>query len=98
MLYNQALNIMDKNGITATFSNIKNLSYIKLIFKCFHNKTTSGLCKLIKRQDNTNRITRSSAGWNCRINFWKTTQGQRSFSAEGSKLWNLLPNEHKTIP
>lgn len=109
MLYNRALKIMDKkpnrwhhcnvkkNFYMLSFTNFKNLSYIKLIFKCLHNKAPLVLCKLIKRQDDTSRITRSSAGGNCRINFRRTTQGQRAFSVEGSKLWNLLPNEFKAI-
>ncbi len=65
MLYNRALKLMDKKTNQwhhchilkkwhmLNFTNLKNVSYVKLICKCLRNKAPSILCNLVKRHDDT---------------------------------------------
>ncbi len=109
MLYNRTLKIVDKKPNQwhhchilkqwhmLNLTNVKNVSYVKLIFKCLRNKAPSVLCNLVKRHDAIGQITRSTEVGNCRSGFCRTSQGQRAFSVKGSQLWNMLPNEFKVI-
>ena len=54
------------------------------------------LCQLINKLKSRIR-TRGAVSGNCRTAKRKTTFGQSSFVAIGTKLWNTLPSEIKTL-
>ena len=107
-LYKQALKIMDqkptrwhlcqilKKHNSLRFDSFVNFSFLKLIFKCVNNLAPEILCQLINKLHSRIR-TRGSTSGNCRTAKRKTTFGQSSFLALGTKLWNTLPSEIKTL-
>ena len=107
-LYKQALKIMDqkptrwhhwqilKKHNLLGFDSFVTFSFLKLIFKCVNNLAPEILCQLINKL-NTGIRTRGATSKNCRTAKCKTTFGQSSFVAIGTKLWNTLPSEIKTL-
>ena len=85
--------ILKKHNLLG-FDSFVNFSFLKLIFKCVNNLAPEILsCQLINK---LNSRTRGAMSGNCRTAKRKTTFGQSSFVAIGTKLWNTLPSEIKT--
>ena len=108
-LYKQALKKMDqkptrwhhchilKKHNLLGFDSFVNFSLLKkLIFKCVNNLAPEILYQLINKLNSRTR-TRGATSGNCRTAKRKTTFGQSSFVALGTKLWNTLPSEIKTL-
>jgi hypothetical protein len=103
-LYKQALKIMDqkptrwhhcqilKKHNLLGFDSFVIFSFLKLIFKCLNNLAPEILCQLINKLNSSIR-TRGATNGNCRTAKRKTTFGQSSFVAIGTKLWNKLQSE-----
>ena len=106
--HKQALKIMDqkptrwhhgqigKKHNLLGFDSFVNFSFLKFIFKCVNNLAPEILGQLINKLNSRIR-TRGGTSGNCRTAKRKTTFGQSSFVAIGTKLWNTLPSEIKTL-